>query len=324
MRWALVFLAACGAASSSGADAPAESATPPAVPPGQAPLPPPPPANPPQADGGTPDVDAGDTTKTYRNSLSVCWTDATCKRAMIVAHGGDWTPTGAPYGSLAAVTNAYKNGAEAVKIDVRVTKDDVPVVSHSSPFEIYESLDCYGKKIEDMTAAQVTACHFASSSSETFQRLDTMLGYIKGKMVVQLCVKKSSDYARTIAEVLALAAQDFAFIEVGSPSDLPALPNSVYYLVNFESDLSQVDAVMANPRAFMFEMNPSAEISSLVATKLHPANIRSFTYDSNGGASVAELKGLFDQGFDVVSTNATANNLQARIAVNGARGVTPP
>ena len=26
----------------------------------------------------------------WRSSLSVCWTDATCRRAMSVAHGGDW------------------------------------------------------------------------------------------------------------------------------------------------------------------------------------------------------------------------------------------
>src|SRR4051812_28235278 len=75
------------------------------------------------------DVEAG-ASSTYRNSLSVCWTDAKCQRRMIVAHGGDWSPTTVPYGSMGAVVAAYAHGVDAVKLDVRVTKDGVPVISH--------------------------------------------------------------------------------------------------------------------------------------------------------------------------------------------------
>jgi glycerophosphoryl diester phosphodiesterase len=324
-------LAGCGSSGSSDSSAaPASTGAPTATPPPNAP---PPAAVPPPAPGDAGPGDAApDPTKTYRNSLSVCWTDATCNRAMIVAHGGDWSATGAPYGSMSAVAAAYANGADAVKIDVRVTKDDVPVVAHSSPFQIYESLDCYNKSIEDMTAAEVTACHFVPSTTETFQRLDTMLNYARGKMVVQLTVKKSTDYARTIQEVLALGAQDFAFLEI-STSDLQTLipsitgSNQVYYLINVGTNLAEVDLLLGtikSPRAFMVEMDASPTAGALTASKLHPAGVRSFTYDSGGAASVAELKGLFDEGFDVVSSNVTANNLQARVAVNGARGVTPP
>ncbi len=300
-------------------------------PPGAAPTSTAPPSATATNDAGAPDADGGQA-GTYRTSLSVCWTDATCKRAMIVAHGGDWSATGAPYGSLGAVTNAYKNGVDAVKIDVRVTKDKIPVVSHSSPLGAYESLDCYGKKIEDMTAAEVTKCHFVPSQTETFQRLDAMLGYARGKLVVQLTVKESVDYARTIAEVVALGAQDFAFIEVTTnelETVIPGIPGAdqVRYLVNVESNLADVDKLlgtMKNPRVFMVEMNPSPQVASVVSSKLHPAGIRSFTYDSGGAASEAQLHAHFDEGFDVVSANATANNLKARVAVNKARGVTPP
>lgn len=282
-------------------------------------------------DSGAPDTGPS-ATGTYRTSLSVCWTDASCKRAMIVAHGGDWTPTGAPYGSKSAVEAAYKNGVEAVKIDVRVTKDNVPVVSHSSPFEAYESLDCYNKKIEEMTAADFTKCHFATSSGETYQRLDTMLDYARGKLLVQLCVKESTDYARTIAEVVAKKAEDFAFIEVPMnelQTVIPGVPsgNLVRYLVNIESDYAQIDTLLGtvkNPRVFMVEMNASPQVGSLVTTKLHPAGLRSFIYDSGGATSESQLKGYFDAGFDVVSANATANNLKARVTVNKARGITPP
>ena len=277
------------------------------------------------------DAEAG-APSTYRNSLSVCWTDATCKRAMIVAHGGDWTATTVPYGSMGAAVAAYDHGVDAVKLDVRVTKDDVPVISHSSPIEIYESLDCYNQRIEDMTAAQVTGCHFVQKSSESFQRLDTVLGYLRGKMVVQLTVKLPADYARTIKEVSTLGAQDFAFLEVSTAdlqTVLPAIPgsNQIYWLVNVGSTLSDIDVLLdtvKNPHAFMVEMDPSAQTSTIVTTKLHPANVRSFTYDSSATASVAELKALFDQGFDVVSANTTTNNGAARVAVNTGRSISPP
>ena len=62
------------------------------------------------------------------------------------------------------------------------------------------------------------------------------------------------------------------------------------------------------------EDRPTGEVAVIVR----------FTYDSSGTASTAELQGLFDKGFDVVSSNVTANNLAARKAVNGARGITPP
>ena len=64
-------------------------------------------------------------------------------------------------------------------------------------------------------------------------------------------------------------------------------------------------------------------VASLVTTRLHPAGIRSFTYDKNASATPA-IKALFDAGFDVVSTNATGAAVQARVQVNTARSVSPP
>ena len=141
---------------------------------------------------------------------------------MIVAHGGDWTATTVPYGSMGAVVAAYAHGVDAVKIP-------------------------------------------------------------------------------------------------GS--------NQIYWLVNVGSTVSDIDVLLGtvkNPHAFMVEMDPSAQTSALVSSKLHPANVRAFTYDKSGTASVGELTALFDQGFDVVSANATTNNEAARVAVNNARSVSPP
>ncbi|HEY3353607.1 MAG TPA: hypothetical protein VGQ83_10180, partial [Polyangia bacterium] len=218
-------------------------------------------------------------------------------------------------------------------IDVRVTADDVPVIAHSSPIQTYESLLCSGQKIEEMTAAQVTACLRAPSFSEHFQRLDDVLTYLRGKMVVQLCVKLTTDYARTIAQIHTQGAEDFAFIELGSTSDLQTIiptitgADTVWYLVNVASNLAELDTlldVIRNPRAFMYEFDPTVDVSTITPARLHPAGVRSFTYDSAAVLSVATTQGYFEGGYDVVSSQSAANNVQARKNVNTARGISPP
>jgi len=55
--------------------------------------------------------------------------------------------------------------------------------------------------MEDMTAAEVTACNRFPSMTETLQRLDDVLEYLRGKLIAQLTVKRSSDYARVHVRV---------------------------------------------------------------------------------------------------------------------------
>lgn len=280
-----------------------------------------------RGDGGSTNPDV-----TYRNSLSVCWTDAACPRVMAVAHGGMWDVSSTPYDSDSAIAAAYDAGFEGVKIDVRITSDGVPVIAHSSPIELFESLDCANDKIEEMTAAEVTGCHRFPSSTETFQRLDDVLDYLRGKMVAQLTVKRAEDYEATIAQVLAHGAQDFAFLEISTAELQNLIPNlaggdQVYYLINVASNLSEVDVLIdtiANPRAFMYEFDPGVDLGDLIATRLHPAGVRAFTYDSSPALSVSQIEDYYDQGYDVVSSQADDSGVTARVQVNQAQGVSPP
>ncbi len=282
-------------------------------------------------DAGSVDTGADAGVAPWRTSLHRCWNDASCARVMAVGHGGAWDTSSAPYDSNAALQAAFDGDVDGVKIDVRVTADDVPVISHSSPLEIYESLDCYNRRIEEMTADEVTACHRVPSHTETFQRLDDVLDWLRGKMVVQLCVKRSQDYQRTIDEVHAQHAEDYAFIEI-SPDEMvnqvPTLDDAgdIYFLINAASDLSAVDSVLAlnDPRAFMIEFNPTVDLGDLVTTRLHPAGVRAFTYDDGSIVTKAQLEAHFDAGFDVVSANAALRDVEARVDANQARGVTPP
>lgn len=267
----------------------------------------------------------------YHSSLSACWSDATCPRVMAVAHGGSWDAQSAPYLSNAALAAAFAAGDEGVKIDVRFTKDGVAVLAHSSPIELYESLDCYGKKIEDMTAAQVTGCHRAPSTTEKFQRLDDVLGYIKGKMVAQLCVKRPTEFDETIAAIHALGAEDYAFIEIDAGEFLaqaPTLVNTgaIRFMVNVAGNLGSIANVLAvaSPKAFMIEIDPDVDIGNIVDAQLHPAGVRAFVYDNAASPTVAQLKAHYAKGFDVVSSQSGPKGVEARQATNQARGITPP
>lgn len=288
-----------------------------------------------EADGGTTDAGSADggSVPGWRRSLSDCWTDAACRRVMAVAHGGAWDALKAPYLSNAALENAFILDLDGVKIDVRVSKDNIPVIAHSSPIEFYESVRCAGKKIEEMTAAEVQSCLRAPSLTEKFQRLDDVLGYLRDKMVVQLCVKESADYQRTIDEIHALKAGDFTFIELDSAAELqyiiPTLSgaDTVWFMVNVSDRLGEVDTllnVIKNPRAFMYEFEPTVDVSTLAPGKLHPAGIRTFTYDSATPLLTNKIQAYFEGGFDVVSTQSAANAVGARKKVNTARGYSPP
>lgn len=284
------------------------------------------------ADGTTPShADAGALPDgaTWKTSLRVCWNDPSCARALAISHGGDWKLNGPAYDSNAALAAAVTSGADGVKIDVRFTKDNVGVISHSSPIQLYESVDCNGKKIEEMTAAEVTSCHRVPGS-ETFQKLDDVLDTLRGQLAIQLCVKVNTEFGKTIQAVLAKNAQDYAFIEANS-GDFPAIvtqPNyaQLYYVVNVGTTVADIDTVIGfkNPRIIMLEIDPSIALNGMATSKIHPAGMHTFTYDNSDTATQSELKALFDQGYDVVSSNVTGPDVAARIQVNTARSVSPP
>jgi glycerophosphoryl diester phosphodiesterase len=288
-------------------------------------------------DGGLVPKDGAADSATHRTSLGVCWTDATCRRALLVSHGGDWTLT-VPYGSHTAFQAAYDNGADAIKCDLRLTKDGVAVAAHSSPIQIYESLDCVGQRIEDMTAAQATACHLLPSQ-DTIQRIDDVLAWARGKIIIMLTVKLPGDLAGGIATALAAGAQDYVFFET-NPTDfqktIPAATgwDQLHYLVNIgaTSDIDLMLDTVHDPRAFMYEMTPSypnataQQVTDLINTRLHPAGVRAFAATAANplSATVQNHLDLFNQGFDVVMSYNLANGVTARVQVNQARGISPP
>jgi len=288
----------------------------------------------PTSDGGPAAVDGG----TWRTSIGNCWTDVACQRALIISHGGDWDVTlnpPVPYESFTAFQRAYDGGADAVKIDLRMTADHVAVAVHSSPLSFYESLDCSGMYIEQMTAAQVTQCHIFPSQ-ETFQRVDTLLNWARGKVLVMLTVKLSTDLAGGISTALANQGQDYVFFET-NPTDMQVtIPDAggwdqFHYVVNI-GDISDVSTMLRvnDPRAFAYEMTPTyvdagtSDISALIAHTLHPAGVKSFVMSDKNFPTLQNHLDLFNEGFDIIMTYNLANAVTARIQVDTARGISPP
>lgn len=281
-------------------------------------------------------ADEGGPCTNWRESLSCCWLDVACRRALVVSHGGDWNVTDAPFLSRAAFEKAYQAGADGIELDVRVTADGVAVVAHSSPIEFYESLDCSGRKIEEMTAAEVTACHLAPSLTQTFQRLDEVLDWAAGKLILELDVKRTEDLGPAMFTVLASHAEErvFLLVSVGEmESEIPGLPHWVlyHYMVNI-SDPSQVDYVLALPSVtsvFLFEMDRSYDgldqqgVSSLISQKLLPAGIKAFCASDKTYVTTQVHLDMYHQGFDVVLSYSLANGIEAARQINLERGYPP-
>ncbi|HEX9100778.1 MAG TPA: hypothetical protein VF997_01175 [Polyangia bacterium] len=272
----------------------------------------------------------------YYNSLAHCWTDATCARAMLVTHGGDWD-VAAPYDSHTALVRAVQRGSDGIKGDLRVTADNVAVITHSSPIQGFESFDCAGQLVEQMTAAEVTACHMLGSKTETFQRVDSLLRWARGRTVVMLDVKVPTDLPRAIEVGLENQAQDTLFLEVHQSDYFQYVVGTpgwdqLHYLVWLDSPDSAAMVIADHhpAQAFMYEMMPTypnydaAAMHAFITGTLHPAGVRAFTATDTNNPTVANHQMLFDEGIDVVMTYDLTNGLQVRQSVNAARGVSPP
>jgi glycerophosphoryl diester phosphodiesterase len=326
MRWllALIVLASCGNATHDPGERPDAAS-----------------ASLPDGSTSTPaDAATGSDPSQWRTSLASCWTDVSCTRALLIAHGGEWKLANPAYGSTAAYDAAFTDNADAIKADVRFSQDGVAVVVHSSPFQAYEidplDFSCLGARVEQLTAADIVACRWING--DHIQRLDTLLAWANAKTIIMLTVKDESTIPQTIAAVIAAHATDYAFLEISTSAMTTIVPNAashdqVYYLVE-AANQADVTTVLGlhDPRAFMIEDAnadgfggmTAAAVGTLVSTQLHPAHVRSFSSVASISAGAADHTALWSEGFDVVMTNSYAAGHVARIALDTSRGVTPP
>lgn len=279
---------------------------------------------------------ADDYSGPWRQSFNSCWLDRSCERVMTISHGGDWNLAN-PCDSQAAFTRAYDHGADMIKGSFRVSKDNIGVVMHSSPIEAYESLNCYNKKVEEMTAAECTQCKM-EITDYTFTTVPDMLAWSAGRATAMFCVKRSEDIPRAITTLIDNNATDRAVLEI-HVNDLLALPtgntphwDEVFYIADMKAP-EDLNAMLAAPaalqkRVFLLEFNIDEgwpDVTTAVATA-EAAGFRTVgvTKDKGMLATVPNHLDLFAKGFDVAYTYNLTNAVTARIQVNTANGISPP
>ena len=125
-------------------------------------------------------------------------------------------------------------------LDFRVAKDNIGVVMHSSPVEFYESLNCRGKYVEDMTSEECTQCQMEITQYH-FLSVPQLLSWAENKINVMFCVKESKDIPRAITTLLENNASHRAFLELHTDDFLALEGNQtpswdqVYYVVELKS-----------------------------------------------------------------------------------------
>jgi hypothetical protein len=105
---------------------------------------------------------------------------------------------------------------------------------------MYESLNCHGKLVEEMTAEECTKCQM-ELTKYTFTSVPDLLKWADNKINVMFCVKQASDIPRAISSLVENNATHRSFLEVGITNiQLQEASNTtgwdqVYYVVNMKS-----------------------------------------------------------------------------------------
>lgn len=79
--------------------------------------------------------------------------------------------------------------------------------------EIYESLNCRGKYVENMTSEECTQCQMEVTDYH-FITVPYLLSWAEDKVNVMLCVKETTDIPRAITTLLENNAAHRAFLEL--------------------------------------------------------------------------------------------------------------
>lgn len=223
-------------------------------------------------------------------------------------------------------------------IDFRVAKDNIAVVMHSSPVEFYESLNCRGKLVEEMTSEECTTCQM-EITSYTFITVPQLLSWADGKINVMFCVKESRDIPRAISSLIEYDATHRAFLEVHLDDLFAQETNQtpgwdeVYYVVELgtTSDMNRMinasDAL--KKRAFLLEFNDWDKWEGDIEADVKAAEAAGFrtfskSKDSPITATVDDHLRLYHSGIDVAYTYNLTNAVEARRDVNTAHGIIPP
>ncbi|MDR1414224.1 MAG: glycerophosphodiester phosphodiesterase family protein [Odoribacteraceae bacterium] len=259
------------------------------------------------------------------DSLLTILRDPANPRVLVVAHRGDWR--NAPENSLAAVDRAIRLGVDMVEVDVRLTRDGVPVLMHDATID--RTTNGRGK-VADYTLAELRRFRLKDAlgtalAAQPVPTLEEVMTLCRDRVLVN--VDKAGDYMDRVRPVLISTATARQVVYKG---DRPyrevrerygALLDSILYMPMILAEREDMEAYIndfiALYRPVAFEISYKSVSSPIYACigKLKQAGCRVWTnslWPSNNAGHDDERAvldpdanwgWLVDQGTNIIQTD---------------------
>ncbi len=182
---------------------------------------------------------------------------------LVAAHRGDWF--WAPENSLRGFQNCIEMGVDIIELDVRMSKDDVPVIIHDLTLERTTT----GKgNVADWTLDSLKTLYLKDATGfitqERIPTLEEVMNFTKGKILIYL--DKSVDKVEKVLPVLqktgtlkqAIFVLDFPYQK--AKAQFGNLLDSVLFVPVIADGMQNLDTYVQEyltnwkPRAFQFRM----------------------------------------------------------------------
>jgi glycerophosphoryl diester phosphodiesterase len=203
--------------------------------------------------------------------------DGSGKRVLVTAHRAAHDTF--PENSMPAIERAISLGVDIIEIDVRLTKDGVPILMHDDSVD--RMTDGKGK-VKELTFAQIEALHLKGPDGKfTDLRVPTLyaaMSAARGKILVDLDLK-TGDVEPTISRI----------IETGT------LPQALFFNGNY-AFLEKFRAIA--PEVLVFPRAHSTEEAAKASGQLKPEAIH------------------IDDGFNTDATHTAALASDSRLWIN--------
>lgn len=154
--------------------------------------------------------------------LSACLLKKDCMDWMAMGHRG--TMLRAPENTLAAVQEAHRLGADIAEIDVRLSKEGVPILLHDDTVD--RTSEGTGKAsqktVQELKNIKLKCPEKAQcTGQEQIATLEEVVEWSRGKIILNLDMK--TNQLQPVVEVLRrLQAQDFVFLFLSSDDEYNA------------------------------------------------------------------------------------------------------
>ena len=159
---------------------------------------------------------------------------------MLIAHRGLYNEN-IRENTISAFDNAFKNGYDGIEIDVRLTKDNIPVVIHDS----FISRVSNGQgRIKDYTYKELLNFNFGITKDEKIPTLEKVINRYKNKIII-IELKEKIDIVKYLNNNNKYYISSFNYDYIKSITKIINYNLGVInYVFNFFIDYNKLDFIM--------------------------------------------------------------------------------